>query len=242
MKPSEDARAGLRLPVIGLEQLRAAAGPREAEAAPPAGRRVPRPDARGPARSGAVHALPGALRVRWDGGSALRESRPPHPPPRGQHRPGISAGGEPGLPQPGGRKVRAARGCPRRTPRARPPSLPAGPPGRVPSAWPRAVLRTARMRGSARSQAEGCSQEAGRRPAPPNLTQVSVYRGGPSLGLPCAHLIPRPQGGRWRPGRSASQERKMLCAETPHGVPTLHPSVSPGSGHPTPFHNPPSSG
>lgn len=217
MKPSEEARAGLRLPVTGVSSSgrprgRSISGRRVPEARRAGPGRAPRPAER------AAHGLLGGPRMRWDGRSALRESRPPHPQPRGQHRPGISAGGEPGLPQPGRRrKLRAARGCPRRTPRARPPSLPAGPP--APAGFPAPGLAQdcgQRGRGVRHAaQVEGCSQEAGWRPAPPNLTKVSVYRGAPSLDLPCTHLIPRPQGRRWRPGRSASRERKMLCADRP---------------------------
>lgn len=89
-----------------VSSSRAAPGPRDAEAAPSAGRPVreagpPGQGALAGPRSRQPRPCSGALRVRRDGGSALRESLTGY---RGDSTGPASVGGEPGVPQPGARK------------------------------------------------------------------------------------------------------------------------------------------
>lgn len=91
---------------------------------------------------------------------------------RGQHRPASLRAVRAGLPQPG--RSASGPGCPRRTPFAPAPSLPAGPPREGSQRAASRSTADSEDVGSARSQAEGCSQEVGGGPAPPNSLQVSA--------------------------------------------------------------------
>lgn len=236
MKPSEDARADLRLPVIGRQQLRGGPGSagsrgRSISGAPGAGGRTPGPGrARRPAEPAAQALLGGP-----EGAEGRRVSAPgePHRPPRGQHRPGI-CGRRAGCPAARGAETVSGPGL---SPEdaLRPAPVPARrtAPGvfRAPGLVQGCGQRGRGVQHSA--QREGCSQEAGWSPAPPNLTKVSVYTGAPPWPALCPPDT-RPQGGRWRPGRSASRERKMLGVRGPAERPPFALQSPPGSGRPTP--------